>query len=426
MARIHRRSAGTWEVVVELGRDPRSGKRERRTFTVRGTKRDAEHAAAAQVAAVAGGAFGDPTRETVEQFLRRWFRDYVEPSLALSTQRRYREVVEFDIIPFVGQLPLQKLRPHHIIALEQQLRVSGNRRTGGGLGPAAVQKVHAVLHRAMAHAVRWQAIAVNPVDGVDRPVIPRTEIRSVTPDQARVLLRALRSERYELPLRVALLCGLRLSELLAVRWSDIDWDHGRLSVRQALDLPAEDGTPRFKETKTHRGERPLSLPTQLLEELRQHRVAPGRVTARGADVDRPRSRLHQRRRGASFGRHAAGSLLSRSGDGRPAPNPLARAAPQHGDAHACVRRAPQARLGTDGPRQRRVHAGDLQPRDAGNARCRCTTSRRRVGYRANRAIDESLSRSGSRLHAGFTHRRIATLPIPTRFASCARSLAQPL
>jgi integrase len=271
MARIHRRSAGTWEVVVELGRDPRSGKRERRTFTVRGTKRDAERAAAAQVAAVAGGAFGDPTRETVEQFLRRWFRDYVEPSLALSTQRRYREVVEFDIIPFVGQLPLQKLRPHHIIALEQQLRVSGNRRTGGGLGPAAVQKVHAVLHRAMAHAVRWQAIAVNPVDAVDRPVIPRTEIRSVTPDQARVLLRALRSERYELPLRVALLCGLRLSELLAVRWSDIDWDHGRLSVRQALDLPAEDGTPRFKETKTHRGERPLSLPTQLLEELRQHR-----------------------------------------------------------------------------------------------------------------------------------------------------------
>ncbi|MHB8537981.1 MAG: hypothetical protein ACYDCS_08180 [Candidatus Dormibacteria bacterium] len=59
---------------MELERDPRSGSWERRTFTVRGTKREAEHAAAARVAAVAGGAFGDPTRETVE------------PSLALSTQ----------------------------------------------------------------------------------------------------------------------------------------------------------------------------------------------------------------------------------------------------------------------------------------------------------------------------------------------------
>ena len=271
MARIHRRSAGTWEVVLELGRDPGSGKRERRSFTVRGSKRDAELAAAAKVAAFAGGAFGDPTRETVEQFLRRWLRDYVEPSLALRTQRRYREVVEFDLIPHVGQLPLQKLRPHHILALEQQLRVSGNRRTGRGLGPAAVQKVHAVLHRALAHAVRWQALATNPVDAVDRPVIPKTEIRSLTPSQARALLQALRFQPYELPIRVALLCGLRLSELLALRWSDIDWEHGRITVRQALDLPGDDRTPRFKETKTHRSDRPLSLPTQLLEEFRQHR-----------------------------------------------------------------------------------------------------------------------------------------------------------
>jgi integrase len=42
-------------------------------------------------------------------------------------------------------------------------------------------------------------------------------------------------------------------------------------VRQALDLPTDDGTPRFKGTKTHRSDRPLSLPTQLLEELREHR-----------------------------------------------------------------------------------------------------------------------------------------------------------
>jgi integrase len=74
-----------------------------------------------------------------------------------------------------------------------------------------------------------------------------------------------------LQLRVALLCGLRLSELLALRWRDIDWAHGRFSVRQALDLQSDDGTPRFKETKTHRADRPLSLPTQLLAELREHR-----------------------------------------------------------------------------------------------------------------------------------------------------------
>jgi integrase len=272
VARIHRRSAGTWEVVVELGRDPRTGRRERRTFTVRGTKREAEAAAAAQVAAIGGGTFVDPSKETVEEFLRRWLRDYVDPSLALRTRRRYREVVEHDLVPFIGRVPLQKLRPSHVIAVEQRLRASGNRRTGAGLGPAAVQKVHSVLHRAMAHAVRWQALAVNPVDAVDRPVVPRVEVQVLTPEQARVLLRALRGMPHELALRVALLCGLRLSELLALRWGDIDWDRGGLVVRQALDLPGADGAPRFKETKTHRAERPISLPTQLLDDLRDHRA----------------------------------------------------------------------------------------------------------------------------------------------------------
>lgn len=147
--------------VVLLGHDPATGRRQCRTFTVRGTKKEAEAAAAAQVAAITGGTFVDPSEETVEEFLHRWLRDYVEPSLALRTRRRYREIVEYDLVPFIGKVPLQKLRPAQVIALEQRLRASGNRRTGAGLGPAAVQKVHSVLHRAMAHAVRWQALAVN-------------------------------------------------------------------------------------------------------------------------------------------------------------------------------------------------------------------------------------------------------------------------
>jgi integrase len=272
MARIHRRSPGTWEVVLELGRDPSTGRRQRRTFTVRGTKKEAEEAAAAQVAAIGGGTFVDPSRETVEQYLHRWLRDYVDLSLALRTRRRYREVVEHDLVPFIGKVPLQKLRPSHVIALEQQLRVSGNRRTGAGLGPAALQKVHSVLHRAMAHAVRWQAVAVNAVDAVDRPGVPRQEVQVLTPEQARLLLRALRGTPHELALRMALLCGLRLSELLALRWADIDWTRCCVVVRQALDLQAADGSPRFKETTTHRVERPVSLPTQLVEDLREHRA----------------------------------------------------------------------------------------------------------------------------------------------------------
>jgi integrase len=270
MSRIHRRSRGTWEVVLEQGRDPKSGKRTRRTFTVRGTKKDAEREAAVQVAAMTRGTYVDPSKETVGQFLERWLNDYVEPSLALRTRLRYREVVELDLIPHLGMIPVQQLRPAHVLAAEQTLRVRGNRKTGGTLAPATLRKIHNVLHRALSHAVAWQVIPLNPADAVDRPSIPASTPRTLSSDQARTLLVALEGHRFGLPLRTALLCGLRLSELLALRWADVDWTGGRLLVLQSLDS-RHDGVIRFKATKTHRSARPVSIPPHLLEGLRAHR-----------------------------------------------------------------------------------------------------------------------------------------------------------
>ncbi|HVC40454.1 MAG TPA: site-specific integrase [Candidatus Saccharimonadales bacterium] len=271
MSRIHRRSQGTWEVVLEQGHDPRTGKRVRRTFTVRGTKKDAEREAAVQVSAQASGTYVDPSKETVGEFLERWLRDYVEPSLALRTQLRYRDVVRNDLTPNLGNIPIQRLRPTHILAAEQALRATGNRKTGGPLAPATVRKIHNVLHRALSHAVAWQSIPLNPADAVDRPSIPASTPRVLSPDQARTLLAALDGHRFGLPLRTALLCGLRLSELLALRWADIDWNGGRMLVLQSLDS-RHDGAIRFKATKTHRSARPVSVPPQLLEALREHRA----------------------------------------------------------------------------------------------------------------------------------------------------------
>jgi integrase len=272
MSRIHRRSPGAWEVILERGRDAQTGKRLRRTFTVRGTKRDAEREAAVELSAMTRGTYVDPSKESVGQFLERWLRDYVEPSLALRTRLRYRDIVEHDLLPQLGNIPLQNLRPTHVLAAEQALRTAGNRKTGGALAPATVRKIHNVLHRALGHAVAWQAIPLNPVDAVDRPSIPAATPRTLTAEQARTLLTVLDDHPFGLPLRTALLCGLRLSELLAVRWGDVDWSGGRLVILQTLDS-RHDGVVRFKATKTHRSARPVSVPPQLLIALHDHRAA---------------------------------------------------------------------------------------------------------------------------------------------------------
>lgn len=236
MARIHRRAAGTWEVVLESGRDPKTGKRQRETFTVSGTKREAERVAAERTAAIARGTYVDPSRETVGGFLHRWLRDYVDVSISLRSRLRYRDIVEGVLVPHLGGVPIQQLKPAHILAMEQEVRKTGNRKTGAALAPASVRKIHNVLHRALRHAVAWQVIPMNPADAVDRPSVPGTPPRVLSPDEARRLLGALDANRFGLAIRTAMLCGLRLSELLGLRWADVDWAHGRLVLAQASTL----------------------------------------------------------------------------------------------------------------------------------------------------------------------------------------------
>lgn len=257
--------------MLEAGRDPKTGKRQRETFTVKGTKRDAEREASERTAAIARGTYIDPSRETVGEFLHRWLRDYVDVSTSLRSQLRYRDIVEGLLVPHLGSIPIQQLKPAHILAMEHELRTSGNRKTGKALAPASVRKVHNVLHRALRHAVAWQVIPLNPADAVDRPSVPAAPPKTLNPEQARVLLAGLEGHRFGLALRTAMLCGLRLGELLALRWSDVDWANGRLLVVQALDT-RHDGVVRFKETKTHRSARPVSVPPLLLVALREHRV----------------------------------------------------------------------------------------------------------------------------------------------------------
>ena len=263
----------------------------RRTFTVRGTKKDAEREAAIQVSALASGTYVDPSKETVGEFLERWLRDYVEPSLALRTQLRYRDVVRNDLTPNLGNIPIQRLRPTHILAAEQALRATGNRKTGGPLAPATVRKIHNVLHRALSHAVAWQSIPLNPADAVDRPSIPASTPRVLSPDQARTLLAALDGHRFGLPLRTALLCGLRLSELLALRWADIDWNGGRMLVLQSLELASRRRDPVQSHEDTPIGATRLCPAAAARSTARASRGS-GQVSAHGGRaVARLRSRV---------------------------------------------------------------------------------------------------------------------------------------
>jgi len=105
---------------------------------------------------------------------------------------------------------------------------------------------------------------------VDPPKVERRQIDVLSNEEARGLVKASRGSRLHTPVVLALNTGLRRGEILALRWQDIDIDTRQLSVTQSIEQTA--AGLRFKEPKTKRSRRSITLPDVAIEALRKHKV----------------------------------------------------------------------------------------------------------------------------------------------------------
>ena len=259
---IRKRARETWEVRFELGRDPGTGRRRFRYRTVRGTKKDAERALTQALHRRDTGTDIAPARVTVAEYLQRWLRDYAAANVAPSTLRRYQQIVG-RLLPLLGSLRLQHLRPTHIQEAYAALLQDG-------LAARTVLHHHRVLREALQHAVRWQLAASNPADAVSPPRPAEREMRALTPDEVHRLLAADGDPGLRAIIHVAVTTGLRLCELLGLRWSDLDLDGGTASISRAAQYLSGTGIT-FRQPKSARSRRNIALSAETVRTLREHR-----------------------------------------------------------------------------------------------------------------------------------------------------------
>lgn len=255
---IRRRANGSWTIQVYAGKDPETGRKRYVSRTVRGSKKDAEAALANLVRAQETGLDLSAARLTVSAFLDRWLevsKERVKP----RTHFRYAELMRLHVNPTLGATQLTKLRPLHIEELYGRLRKQG-------LSGTTVLQIHRVLHAAFNQAVRWQLLERNPADAVKAPRKSTQETSSLTAEEIPKLLAAIEGQFIELPTLIALGTGMRLGEVLGLRWQDVDLTTATARVRQTLQV-----TMRFDTPKSHRSTRTLSLPAFLVDALKRHR-----------------------------------------------------------------------------------------------------------------------------------------------------------
>jgi len=155
---------GYWELRVDVGTDPDTGKRTQLSRTLRGTRTDAEAALAVFVAEVTAGATPTVTA-TVAEVAHRWL-EHVETSMSPKTVHEYRRLIDARINPVLGTRPLRWVTPMEIDGFYASL-------LRDGLSPGSVRHIHAVLSGAFNQAVKWGLLAASPVARTTPPPVPR-------------------------------------------------------------------------------------------------------------------------------------------------------------------------------------------------------------------------------------------------------------
>ncbi len=252
---LRKRSKNTWALVVDLPKDG-TGKRRQKWVSIKAAdEADADRQATSIKNDINNNTY-DFSNAKVGEFMDQWFEIYVKVNLRKTAIRNYKLVID-SYIDDIKSYKLKELTPLHLLNLYKKLSAKS---------PYIAQKAHRVIRAALNKAVAWNVITRSPAMAVDAPSTPKKEQTVWTAEQiAKFLIEAKKVRNYRIYL-VAIHTGMRQGEILGLRWSDINFESGIISVRQKL-LKAGP-KPEFDSVKTQKSVRPILMTKELKIELK--------------------------------------------------------------------------------------------------------------------------------------------------------------
>ncbi len=194
----------------------------------------------------------------------RWLEDSAKATIRATTHASYEGVIRLHIKPRLGGVALAKLTPAHVQGLYAEMERSK-------ASPRLRQLTHAVLRRALNQAVKWGTVPRNVCDAVDPPRVSRKEIRPLATEQVKTLLKTAADDRLGALYTLAVTTGLRLGELFALQWADVDLAAGSGSLMVRHTLMEVNGKLTLSEPKTAKSRRKVELSGMAVDALWDHR-----------------------------------------------------------------------------------------------------------------------------------------------------------
>jgi integrase len=277
--RIVKRSRKSWTVIVDLGRDPVTGKRIQHVKAIPGRKENAEAYLRKVLNDRDEGVLPSTGTVTLAEYLRNWLRDVAESNYSPAGAIHARLVVERRVIPLLGGVLLRELQTSHFKAWLRKVKEDGQA-DGRPLASGTIKRMYTVLHAALQDAVDERLLRVHPMRGMGAPKVEQTAVRVLDGESARQVFDAAGRHHYGIIIRLGLLTGMRRSELLGLRWENVrirEDGSGIITVVEGAQLIPKRGWV-FGQPKTARSRRAIAVSTTstgLLRDWRSQAAAAG-------------------------------------------------------------------------------------------------------------------------------------------------------
>ena len=250
---MRERTPGVWEIVVQAGRDPLTGKHRQISRTFRGSLREAKKTRAELIVEVGKGRHTG-SRATLDDLFGEWIIELRRKGRSPNTIDGYEQVYRRNIQPTLGGMQVTKLTVKMLTDLY-------GAHQDRGLAPRTVYQIHACLSSMLTQACRWGWRDSNPAQWAEPPSIPNTEPTVPTPEEVRALIaEAERGKRPEMAraILVAATTGIRRAELCGLRW-DRDVDLEQRVMKVSASVTKLRGRPIEEIPTKNRRERTLAI-----------------------------------------------------------------------------------------------------------------------------------------------------------------------
>jgi integrase len=228
------------------------------------TRKHAEKLLAKRLSQINKGEFIEPSKMFFRDFTEHWVNNYARGQVKPGTLADYGGYFKNHLLPAFGEMPLAHIGVEDIQGFKSA-------KLDAGYKPQTVKHLLRLLRQMLGHAVDWGYVRANPTQKIKNPSVPKTEMDCLTPEEARTFLAAVPMKWYPFFL-TAITTGLRIGELLAMRWQNIDWASERYFVKETLSRARYGYKGGFSTPKTEGSQAAVDLTSRCLRCLREHEI----------------------------------------------------------------------------------------------------------------------------------------------------------